>query len=71
MKKKITVKDFRKQRISEHEARGARGGRNYIPSTSGSYGFINWDDVDIRTQGFTPHPTASYSQFTGKLRFGN
>ncbi len=70
MKKKLTLKDFRSQALDRNEALKAKGGRNYIPSTSGSYGYINWDDVDIRNEGFTPQPTASFSLLNTKLKYG-
>ncbi|MAT53237.1 MAG: hypothetical protein CMN32_02070 [Saprospirales bacterium] len=70
MKKKLTLDDFRSQALDRKEARKTTGGRNYIPSTSGSFGYINWDDVDIRNEGFTPQPTSSFSLLNTKLKFG-
>lgn len=70
MKKKLTLKDFRSQTLDRKEALKTKGGRNYIPSTSGSFGYINWDDVDIRNEGFTPQPTANFSLLNTKLKFG-
>lgn len=70
MKKKFTLEDFRNQALDNKAARKTTGGRNYIPSSTGSYGYINWDDVDIRNEGFTPQPTASFNRFNTKLKYG-
>ncbi len=44
--------DFAKNRLTEKESSEVKGGRNYVPSNSGSHGYVNWDDIDIRQEGF-------------------
>jgi hypothetical protein len=44
--------DFFKNRLTEKESHEVKGGRNYVPSNSGSNGYVNWDDIDIRNEGF-------------------
>jgi len=45
------LQDFFKNGLTENESNEVKGGRNYVPTNSGSYGYINWDDIDIRQEG--------------------
>lgn len=40
-----------------------KGGKSYVPTDTGSVGYINWDDVEIREEGMTTSPYQ-------KLNFG-
>lgn len=51
MAKKNILHDFTSFTISNKETDNLKGGRNRIPINTGSYGFINWDDVDVRDPG--------------------
>ena len=46
------LQDFFKNFLTEKESSEVKGGRNYVPTNSGSNGYINWDDIDIRQEGF-------------------
>jgi hypothetical protein len=51
-----TLLDFVKNSLNEQESNAVKGGKSYVPSDSGSVGFINWDDVTIREEGITSSP---------------
>lgn len=58
MAKKKLLKDFLKHALSVKENKQVKGGKSYVPGNSGSYGYINWDDVIIREKEFVmsnPH----------------
>ena len=44
--------DFAKNALNTKESDTVKGGKAYIPTNTGSVGYINWDDVDIREDGF-------------------
>lgn len=68
MAKKKLLRDFLKNALREEESKQVKGGRSYVPSNTGSYGFINWDDVDIRTPGLlSTKGTATSVASTGDL----
>lgn len=68
MAKKKLLQDFAKKALQEAESKQVKGGRSYVPSNTGSYGFINWDDVDIRESGLVgTKGTASSIVSTGDL----
>lgn len=46
-----------------------KGGKNYVPGSSGSYGYINWDDVDIRDEGFAVQPVLGFTKLISKKGF--
>ncbi len=48
MANKKLLSDFRQHSLTEQESLQIKGGRNYVPTSSGSYGYINWDDLDPR-----------------------
>lgn len=52
MNKKKLLHDFAAHALKENESSELKGGRNYVPTSSGSHGYINWDDIDIRQEGF-------------------
>lgn len=62
MANKKLLLNFFKNKLSEKESCEVKGGRNYIPSNSGSYGYINWDDIDIRDEGFFTLPNVKVSK---------
>ncbi len=51
MSKKNLLSKFEKNILSEKESKSVKGGRNTTPINTGSYGFVNWDDVEIREPG--------------------
>ena len=53
MAKKNVLQDFAKFTVSESTCDTLKGGRsnNSIPINTGSYGFIDWGDVEIRNVG--------------------
>lgn len=52
MNKKKLLRNFSGNALSEKQSVELKGGRNYVPTNSGSHGYINWDDIDIREEGF-------------------
>ena len=48
--KKLNLDDFKKTNceLTLEQLNKLKGGYKYVPSGSGSIGFINWDGVDIR-----------------------
>lgn len=56
MAKTKLLLDFFKNRLTENESSQLKGGRNYVPANSGSHGYVNWDDIDIRQEGFVVSP---------------
>lgn len=58
-----TLLDFVKSSLTQQESKAVKGGKSYVPTDTGSIGYINWDDVDIREEGLTTSPFQ-------KLNFG-
>ena len=58
-----TLLDFLKNSLDQQESNAVKGGKSYVPTDTGSVGYINWDDVDIREQGLISSPFQ-------KLNFG-
>ncbi len=50
------LNDFAKNALSQQESLEVKGGKSYVPTDTGSVGYINWDDVVIRDQGLTTSP---------------
>lgn len=48
--------DFEKNALTAKESETLKGGKAYIPTNTGSAGYINWDDVDIRENGVSISP---------------
>jgi len=69
MAKKQLLKDFTKNALTKEEALKVKGGKNYVPGSSGSYGYINWDDVDIRDEGFVVQPVLGFTKLSNKKGF--
>ena len=51
-----TLLDFLKNSLTLQESKSVKGGKSYVPTDTGSVGYINWDDVEIRDEGFTMSP---------------
>ncbi len=58
MSKKNLLSKFAKNALTNKESIAVKGGRNPTPVNTGSYGFVNWDDVEIREPGIV---VASYN----------
>lgn len=59
MAKNKVLLDFLNNALTEKESLQVKGGRNYVPTNTGSYGYINWDDVVVRgdeAAGNNPSP---------------
>ena len=48
--------DFAKNILNQQESNEVKGGKSYVPTDSGSVGYINWDDVEIREDGLSTSP---------------
>lgn len=48
--------DFEKNALTAKESETLKGGKAYIPTNTGSAGYINWDDVVIREDGLDSSP---------------
>lgn len=55
--------DFAKNALNQQESNEVKGGKSYVPTDSGSVGYINWDDVVIREENLVISPFQ-------KLNFG-
>ena len=51
MYKNSLLKKFANKVLNNSESKAIKGGRNSTPINTGSYGFVNWDDVEIREPG--------------------
>ena len=51
-----TLLDFLKSSLTQQESNAVKGGKSYVPTDTGSVGYINWDDVDIREEGLATSP---------------
>jgi len=69
MANKKLLKDFTKNALSKKQALKVKGGKNYVPGSSGSYGYINWDDVEIRDEGFVVQPVLGFTKLNSKKGF--
>ncbi|HFB99480.1 MAG TPA: hypothetical protein ENJ53_01620 [Phaeodactylibacter sp.] len=65
MSNKNTFRDFTNCSIAEAETDAVKGGRsnNSIPINTGSFGFINWDDIDVRSSGLISLPSQNAEPF--------
>lgn len=50
------LNDFAKNALSQQESLEVKGGKAYVPTDTGSVGYINWDDVEIRDNGLMTSP---------------
>ncbi len=50
--KKINLKKFESREMSADESQGVKGGYKLSIGGTGSTGFINWDDIDIRDEDY-------------------
>lgn len=57
------LNDFTKNALTQQESLEVKGGKSYVPTDTGSVGYINWDDVEIRENGLMTSPFQ-------KLNFG-
>ena len=57
------LNDFAKNALSQQESLEVKGGKSYVPTDTGSVGYINWDDLVIREEGLVTSPFQ-------KLNFG-
>ncbi len=48
MAKKNVLKNFANYSITKKESDNLKGGRSSNPINTGSTGFINWDDIEVR-----------------------
>jgi len=55
--------DFVKNTLNNKESEAVKGGKAYIPTDTGSVGYINWDDIDVREDDYGISPS-------NKLNFG-
>lgn len=60
--------DFVKTAITQQESKAVKGGKSYVPTDTGSIGYINWDDVDIREDGLTISPFQKLNFGGGKYK---
>ena len=51
MAKKNVLQDFIDYSIANEECSAVKGGRANTPVNTGSFGFIDWGDVEIRNDG--------------------
>lgn len=51
-----TLLDFVKSSLTQQESKAVKGGKSYVPTDTGSVGYINWDDVEIREGGLATSP---------------
>ncbi len=51
MAKKNVLQEFERFTITKKESNGIRGGRSRNPIDTGSFGFVNWDDIEVRDPG--------------------
>ncbi len=42
------LNDFMGKALNTQESNEVKGGKAYVPTDTGSVGYINWDDVEIR-----------------------
>ena len=58
MAKKNVLQDFTNYSISIEETNTVKGGRASNPINTGSFGFIDWGDVEIRAGGMVSTATS-------------
>ena len=69
MTKKNVLQDFVNYSISQSESDTVKGGRANNPINTGSFGFIDWGDVEIRNPGFVV--TANTAASIEMKKFGS
>ena len=52
-----TLLDFAKNALGAKESTAVKGGKAYVPTDTGSVGYINWDDVVIREDNLQTSPS--------------
>ncbi len=65
MAKKKILFDFLQNTLSEKESLEIKGGRSYVPTNTGSYGNINWDDITIRNEGVASSTSSFFLKKVG------
>ena len=68
MAKKNILGSFAKFAITNKESNNLKGGRNSNLINTGSYGFIIWDDVEVRDPGLVINLSENGSQIVRKKR---
>lgn len=58
--------DFTKNALTVPESSEVKGGKSYIPTNTGSVGYINWDDVEIREPGLATSPSTGLFARSGR-----
>jgi hypothetical protein len=53
------LNDFMGKALNTKESIEVKGGKAYVPTDTGSVGYINWDDVVIRETNFQSSPSES------------
>jgi hypothetical protein len=61
------LNDFAKKALSQQESLEVKGGKSYIPTDTGSSGYINWDDVDIRNENVSTSPSQGLKLFPTRI----
>jgi hypothetical protein len=51
------LNDFLGKALNAQESVEVKGGKAYVPTDTGSVGYINWDDVIIRENNYLPSPS--------------
>lgn len=68
MAKMKLLQDFSKNALTEKESKEVKGGKSYVPSNTGSVGYINWDDVGIRDNEFVPSTSSGVQLNLGAIK---
>ncbi len=63
------LNDFLGKALNQQESIELKGGRAYVPTDTGSVGYINWDEVVIRENNYQNSPSESLK--FGLTRKGN
>ena len=63
------LNDFLGKALNQQESIELKGGRAYVPTDTGSVGYINWDEVVIRENNYQTSPSESLK--VGLIRKGN
>ena len=53
------LNDFFGKALNSQESIEVKGGKAYVPTDTGSVGYINWDEVVIRENNFQSSPSES------------
>lgn len=63
------LNDFAKNELTQKESLEVKGGKAYVPTDTGSMGYINWDDLVIRENGLATSPFQKLNAgFIGKQK---